>query len=164
MKPSFTLPALGGDLLLAPVRGWLPLVLPLAALLAAVCVLCLFSGQTADAAGVPATPAMPDDSRASAEPQAGLLEQALTASGLRELDDLEPLIGAGAWLALPGGPYLARLLDPELRLMLGLRGKLSNGGPFLLPDQGALLLQQASPAAEDLLRRCQPAAGVEFSG
>jgi hypothetical protein len=88
----------------------------------------------------------------------GLLDQAITASGLLDPADPGSWGESGVWLALPNGPLMARWLEPELRLMLRLRGKLSSGGPFVLP--GPLLLQQAGPAAEALLQRSAPATTV----
>ena len=140
-------------------RGWFPLVLPLLMVLAVVSILWRSAHPQAEfhfpffvtgGSSAAAETAAPTD--------ASLLDQAITASGLLEPAAMSAWDEPGAWLALPGGPFMARWLEPELRLMLGLRGKLSSGGPFVLP--GPLLLQQAGPAAEALLRRSPPAITV----
>lgn len=140
-------------------RGWFPVVLPLLMVLA---VGSIVWWDAHPQARLPVLRFVTGDAWAGASPAApaatGLLDQAITASGLLDPVDLATWSESGAWLALPSGPFMTRWLEPELRLMLSLRGKLSGGGPFLLP--GPLLLQQAGPAAEALLRRHPPAATV----
>ncbi|EHR72979.1 hypothetical protein BurJ1DRAFT_4180 [Burkholderiales bacterium JOSHI_001] len=140
-------------------RGWFPLVLPLLVLLMVVAILCR---EAAAWVALPFPLSLldhtPTASGHAAPPAPDLLDHAMTASGLLEPATLASWGEPNAWLALPAGPFLARWLEPELRVMLGLRGKLSGGGPFVLP--GPLLLQQAGPAAEALLRRSPPATTV----
>ena len=140
-------------------RGWFPVVLPVLMVLAVASILWWDANPQAR----PALPLFLSDGMSAKPPLSapvatGLLDQAITASGLLDPADPGTWSESGVWLALPNGPLMARWLEPELRLMLSLRGKLSGGGPFVLP--GPLLLQQAGPAAEALLRRSPPATTV----
>lgn len=138
--------------------AWLPLLLPLAMMLATLCILWqgpgllsrseLFRSPSTGVSGAVDSLGQPG---LLASSTVSLFDEALGASSLLAPEDLLALGEAGAWLALPAGPMLARWLEPELRIMLGLRGKLNAGGPFVL--QGQLLRQQAESAAEALLNR-----------
>jgi hypothetical protein len=140
-------------------RAWFPLVLPLLVLLVVAIVLWREAVPQAELhfpLALRRILSTYDEAPSPAAP--GLLDHAVSASGLLEPVAQRAWDEPGVWLALPGGPTMARWLEPELRWMLGLRGKLSSGGPFMLP--GPLLLNQAGPAAEALLRHSPQATTV----